>query len=586
MSLNRVNPLPFTTKLVQVVLLYNWDWLLLIFVLYFGFRHPMIGDRFFSATEALGKRLARRKILATIVLLATLAGGRALLLAFYPPPIPIINDEFSYLVAGDTFAHGRLANPPHPMWFYLDTFHVLQNPTYASMYPPGQGFALALGELLGHPWIGVVLSMAAFFAALLWMLQGWFPPDWAFFGAVLLFLKIGIFSYWMNSYWGGAVAAIGGALVIGTMPRIMRHPRVRDAILMGFGIAILLNSRPLEGAFVCAPIAVVMAVWLFKRSKFSWKITFPRTVAPLTAVLALTAAFMLFYNYRVTLHPLVMPHALDDQQHLSVSEFVWGARKPEMRYANHQFDVYYNHWTRNQYFRTWDDFLRITEKKYADFQHFFVGAGLVIPFIALPWLLLDKRPRFLLIQFLCYCAGAITVSWFHPHYAAPIIATFFALIVQLFRHLRRWEYHGRPVGIGLTRGAVLILALWLPVNALTLAADPRSPYTLGWGWPGNEDRVRVLSQLRATPGNHLVIVRYSRDLHNIALEWVYNEADIDHAKVVFAREVPGADIQPLLNYFKDRRVWILEADVIHPRLEPYSGPEQLQRAAAAHVPWE
>ena len=163
---------------------------------------------------------------------------RIALLHWMPVPQPKVHDEFSYLLAADTFAHGRLANPPHPLWIFFDTFHVIQHPTYASMYPPAQGMMLAIGKLLGNPWIGVLLSVAAMSMAITWMLQGWMPPGWALLGGVLVLSQVGIFSYWMNSYWGGAVAAIGAAMVLGALPRIWERQRPRDAILFGVGAGI------------------------------------------------------------------------------------------------------------------------------------------------------------------------------------------------------------------------------------------------------------------------------------------------------------------------------------------------------------
>jgi hypothetical protein len=76
--------------------------------------------------------------------------------------------------------------------------------------------------------------------------------------------------------------------------------------------------------------------------------------------------------------------------------------------------------------------------------------------------------------------------------------------------------------------------------------------------------------LDSTPGNHLVIVRYT-PRHDPLSEWVYNRADIDRAKVIWAREIPGVELRPLLDYYKGRQVWLVDADDTSPHLMPYDG---------------
>src|SRR5271168_406964 len=79
---------------------------------------------------------------------------RLLLLPHHPVPVPQTSDDFSFLLLGDTLAHFRLANPAHPMHRFFETVFVLQEPSYSSIYPLGQGILLAIGEVVFRlPWV-------------------------------------------------------------------------------------------------------------------------------------------------------------------------------------------------------------------------------------------------------------------------------------------------------------------------------------------------------------------------------------------------------------------------------------------------
>jgi len=145
------------------------------------------------------------------------------------------------------------------------------------------------------------------------------------------------------------------------------------------------------------------------------------------------------------------------------------------------------------------------------------------------------------------------------------------VVVQALRYIRRWEYGGRAVGIGLTRAVFLSVLLMPWVTADANSGSTYDPFSRGAASPM---RQRIGLTLQSLPGKQLAIVRYSRTLHNIHEEWVYNGADIDHSKIVWAREIPGVSCRPLLDYFNDRQVWLVEPDVYPAKLTPYSSSEE------------
>jgi hypothetical protein len=556
--------LAFSEQLLQNQL----DWVCFYLFLLLACLAPRLGDSVFRPIERIGSRFALRKGLAAVSISLAAVLLRVCFLGIDHLPVPLVHDEFSYLLAGDTFAHGRLTNPTHPMWIFFETFHVLQHPTYASKYPPAQGAVLALGQLLGNPWIGVLLSVGLMCGAILWMLQGWLPARWALLGGILVLLRFAVFNDWVEDYWGGAVAAIGGALVVGALPRIWRSARPRYALWMGLGGAILANSRPLEGFILFATVVVALGMWLWKQPGPERGKLFARIVLPLAAILFACAIWMGYYNWRVTGHPLLPPYIAYARAYDPRPQFVWQSMRPSPVYTNPQLSFYFNSWGPAQFRGGWANILRGSWDRVKMFFNFFFGKELALCLLGVPWAFRDRRVRFLAVQFGVCAAGLLVVVWFWPHYAAPITATTFALLLQGLRHVRRWHVGRWAVGIGFSRAVVWMSLGWIVVQALSLGT---TPFDVSYVMAPMFERSYFESRLASLPGKQLVIVRYAPN-HDLGLEWVYNRADIDNANVVWAREIPGVNIQPLLDYFHDRNLWLVQPDVAPLRVTHYVPP--------------
>jgi len=527
---------------------------------------PRLGEAVFGRIERFGAFLARKRAFAVVALSLFPILLRLSLLPFVPVPVPHTHDEFSYLLAADTFADRRLTNPPHPMWVFFDTIHVNQHPTYMSKYPPAQGALLAVGQVIGTPWIGVVLTVGIMCGSVLWMLQGWMPPTWAFLGGVLVVLRVAIFSYWMNSYWGGALPAIGGALVVGALPRITHSIRIQYAIIMGVGVAVLMTSRPFEGLVLCMPAAIFLGTWIFSQRSPSLAITLPRVVLPLFVLVTLSFGFVAFYNWRGTGSILTMPYMLNEKTYVSTPTLLWQKLRAPIHFSNPQFEAFYNGWARELWLQTssggvWS-IVAHAFSVVSKFVYFYIWPELCVLFAVFGRVLGDSRVRFLFIE-LGFCfVGFLSVAWFQPHYAAVVLATTFGLMTQALRHLRRWKFKGKLIGVGWTRVVMAFTVILAPFHPHSVTLKDSGP-------AGIEYRAIIGAQLDSSPGYHLVIVRYSSE-HSPLAEWVYNRADIDHAKIVWAREIPGLSLRPLLDYFAGRQVWLVEPDRASPHLIPYA----------------
>ena len=503
-------------------------------------------------------RLARRRRLSILLIGLSVAVLRVAFIPILGIPAPTFHDEFSFLLASDTFAHGRLTNPTHPMWIHFESFHIIQVPTYMSMYPPGEGLVLAAGQILGHPWIGQLLITAVMCSALCWMLQGWLPPGWALYGAALAGLRLGLLSYWMNTYFCASLPALGGILVIGSYPRLRSKPGIRDSLIMALGAIILAITRPYEGLVFCLPVAVAMILWIPRLAPPLRGRALTRVLLPVSLTLSVAAAGMGYYFWRVTGNPFLMPYQVNRNTYAVAPYFLWQHPHPEPAYHHEVMRHFYRDFELSDYqsSRSFYGFLLRCRYKAIILWSFYLGPLLTVPLLSAPWLLRDRRMRFPLVIAAVFVIGLIIETWTGAHYASPATGLLYLLLVQCMRHLRLWRFSARPYGLALVR-AIPILAVAMIVLRVSAAAVhvPIEPQ-----WPrGNLERVRVEQALRRMPGRQLVFVRYGPN-HILHYDWVYNAADIDASQVVWARDMGPQQNAELISYFLDRSVWLVQID--------------------------
>jgi hypothetical protein len=530
------------------------------------FPQTWAGSLGLARLERFGKKIAARKTLCVFLVGLSLLVIRSAVIPVSGIPLPHYHDEYSYLLAGDTFSHGRLTNPPHPMWIHFETFHVIWHPTYMSMYPPGQGLVLAAGEILGNAWIGQLLTAALMCAAICWMLQGWISPRWALLGGVLALPRLGLLSYWTNGYWCGCLPALGGALVLGALPRIKHHLRWLDAVIMAIGLFILANSRPYEGLLLSAGVAIALLAWMFGHDGPPLRVSLMRIVVPLVLTLTPLAAWTGYYYYRVTGNPFRMTYDINRETYAMGRYFIWQMPWPQKTYNHAKVQAQYERELREaEENKALRGFIRRGWVKLYYFWQVYLVPPLPFVLIALPCAVRDRKLRVPWVIGGVFAAGLIVETWSLPHYFAPATALVFLILMQCMRHLRLFRWRERPLGLAFVR-AVSLIYVGAVVLRVALAVTQIHPER---EWQhGDMERESIVQQLKTLPGQHVVLVNYSPDF-DLDREWVYNLSDIDGSKIVWARDMGTEKNRELLAYYRGRQFWMVHAGPSRPRLESY-----------------
>jgi hypothetical protein len=516
----------------------------------------------------LGGRLAQRSAWCMLLLAAVPIALRLVLLPHHPVPTPDLYDEFGHLLMADTLRHLRLANAPHPMHRFFETFFVLQQPTYSSIYPIGNGLAMAIGwAFFGVPWAGVLFCTGALCSLSWWMLRGWTTPKWALLGGFIAVFEFGPLNQWTNCYWGGAFAASAGCLVYGALPRLRTLPRFRCGALLGLGLGMHFLSRPYESIFLLLSIPLFLpppARWVRDR-----KLLGSLSIAGLVFLPAI--GITLLQNKRVTGQWTTLPYELSQYQYGVPAALTFQPKPVPHAPLTPQQELDY----RMQLgFRPTPD----TPGSYlgrlifrARYYRFYFLPPLYIALFAFLVTIRSFRWAAVPATALLFALGTNFFPAFQFHYLAGVVCLFLLMSVRGLEQLSRLE-KGAEAARVLVFLCIAQFIFWYSVHLFDtrdFAIEARR-FDM-WdsiNHSNPERRIAVAHQIARMPGKLLIFVRYWPQ-HVFQDEWVYNGADIDGQRVVWARDLGDAEDEKLREYYPGRSALLLESDARPPVLRPY-----------------
>jgi hypothetical protein len=261
--------------------------------------------------------------------------------------------------------------------------------------------------------------------------------------------------------------------------------------------------------------------------------------------------------------------------------YIWQKQRPEPAYRHPGMRRFYYDSEMKVYYKvhSWGLFLPVTLMKVFTTIMFFGGIALLPPLIMLRRAFHDRRIRFLVLSVLFLMAGMLIEIYLIPHYLAPFTAAFYAIGLQAMRHLRVWSPGNKPMGKTLVRLTVTVCCLLAAARAFSkplgfeIPEWPASSWSGGWYGPDHygTERAGIETRLEQLPGKQLVLVRPSTKRDPLD-QWVYNQADIDASKVVWANDMDATNNLELMHYYPDRKVWLIQMDTEPATVSPYLLP--------------
>ena len=527
-----------------------------------AFLRPGLGNTVFTSFERRIRIIAARPILSLSVIAAVALLSRGLLLPLMGRSDPTAPDELSIILQAQTYLTGHLSNSVKLSPDFT-SIYVFTHPTYASMYPVLRSAPLFVGSLIGIGFAGGVwLCVIALCLLTYWTLCAFVPRSYALVAALIVVARFAVFSWWVNSYFGPALTAVGGLLLIGGYARIVKQPRVIYGCAIGVGVFLMMTTRPFEGLVISAPFACALLVRFIR--------TEPRRRPALMAAGAAAAAFVIggvgltvLHNRAVTGDPRTAPYSLYREQVATMAPFLFQEPRlhPAPDYMQERSFIslerqFYDH------SRTTKGLLVGEASRFLTYISFYVGFALLIPFLVGGWTL--RRRPLILVTAILFCVCLAIEAWSWSQYASPAFGLFILAIAMGLQSLRTWRIGERPVGLALSR--------WLPLGLLVGLSLPLSYLVFGtpgfpqgklanfqssccWLHPRSLHGAidRTLDRLGT---KNIVVVDEGARAPPFGL-LVYNDADIAHSKTIWLNADPRYN-QATFERYPDRIRWRLD----------------------------